>query len=838
MTTTKNRSTPSVWTRFVRTAIPSRASIIASLYLAAEAGLALGQVPSGRELTDMYGFLPAEIYKLENRISNLTLADLDGDGAKDVIVSNNGRSRFDVLYSDPKIEPDKEEIEKGVNTPGYDKRMPARRYPVSKEIVSIAAGDFNGDGRIDLAYYGRPAGVVILFNEGQGKFGTPQVRELGEAVSAQTSLTTGDLDRDGRTDLALLRDNEIVVLKQKSDGKLGEPVRIGHSAQRPRLFKATDIDGDGGDDLIVLGSSDDQPVHVRLSRKRDESANADEFLALGPERRLKLDALRAIGFANLDDKPGHEWLVVDNATGRGNVMRLTPSGSADKTESDVLAKIGALFDYPLPSTESRSRSSDTGDLDGDGLAEIVVSDPEGARVITFRRPQASSESFDIVRLSPSLIGVRSIRAGDLDGDGRAEVYVLSEKEKQIGRGVWKDGRLSFPAPLPIVGGEPIAFDLADFDGDGKPELVYANKVKVDGKDRVRLHALKCDAKGNFSASAWPGGVTEVTLKESASTPEKIQAIDVNGDGAEDLLLTASYGSPGLILSRKGAAPLELGNLGPLATADTNSVRMVLLDGKKSLLVAQNNFARVISLDAEQRWQIQEQFNASGASASIRGVATLNLDNDRFSDIVLYDQNAKQLEFLQRSESGIKSLGTVPMGNLEFQGLRTGNFGGDGRPDLLVEGAGRFSVMVTGAKGYSIEKLGHYETTERRSRLGDVIAGDFGGPAGTDIAWIDIGEHSVHLTAPIVKSASEIELRPALSFKVFEEKSFRDVRSLGEPRDIGAGDVDRDGLTDLVLIAHDRLLIYRQDSGSAPKTGPATAASTANQQNRPGSVATP
>ncbi len=838
MATTKNRATPSVWSCSVPAGISSWSASIAILLLSTQPGLAVAQVPTGRELADSYGFLPAEIYKLENRISNLTLADLDGDGAKDVIVSNNGRSRFDVLFSDPKIEPDKEEVEKGVNTPAYDRRMRARRYPVSKEIVSIAAGDFNGDGKIDLAYYGRPAGVVVLLNEGQGKFGTPQVRELGEAVSAQTSLTTGDLDRDGRTDLALLRDNEIVVLKQSKDGKLGEPVRIGHSALRPRLFKATDIDGDGGDDLIVLGSSDDQPVHVRLSRKRDESANSDEFLALGPERRLKLEALRAIGFADLDEKPGNEWLVVDNATGRGNVMRLTPSGGANKSDSDVLAKIGALFDYPLPSTESRSRSSDSGDLDGDGLAEIVVSDPEGARVITFRRPQANSDSFDIVRLSPSLIGVRSIRAGDLDGDGRAEVYVLSEKEKQIGRGVWKDGRLSFPAPLPIVGGEPIAFELADFDGDGKPELVYANKVKVDGKDRVRLHALKCDAKGNFSASAWPGGVTEVTLRESSSTPERIQAIDVNGDGSEDLLLTASYGSPGLILSRKAAAPVELVNLGPLATADTNSVRMVLLDGKKSLLVAQNNFARVISLDNEQRWQIQEQFNASGAAASIRGVATLNLDNDRFSDIVLYDQNAKQLEILQRNESGIKSLGTVPMGNFEFQGLRTGNYGGDGRPDLLVEGSGRFSVMVTGAQGYTIEKLGHYETTERRSRLGDVIAGDFGGPAGPDIAWIDIGEHSVHLTAPIVKSATEIELRPALSFKVFEEKSFRDVRSLGEPRDVGAGDVDRDGLTDLVLIAHDRLLIYRQDSGSSPKAGAATAATTANQGNRPGSGSTP
>jgi len=169
-----------------------------------------------------------------------------------------------------------------------------------------------------------------------------------------------------------------------------------------------------------------------------------------------------------------------------------------------------------------------------------------------------------------------------------------------------------------------------------------------------------------------------------------------------------------------------------------------------------------------------------------------------------------------------------MGNLDFQGLRSGDFGGDGRPDLLVEGAGRFSVLVTGARNYSIDKLGSFETTERRSRLGDVIAADFGGPAGPDVAWIDIGEHSVHITLPTVVSGKEIDLKQAANFKVFEEKSFRDVRSLGEPRDVAAGDVDRDGLDDLILIAHDRILVYRQDPGPGSKPeGSTPAASGAN-----------
>jgi len=781
------------------------------------------QNPPAGNLAQEYGFLPVEIYKFDNRMSNLTLADLDGDKVDDVIISNNGRSRIDVLFSDQKIEPDTEETERGVNTPAYDKRMRSRRYSVNKEIVGLVAADFNADGRQDLAYYGTPAAVVVMINEGAGKFADPVVRELGDGVATGSGLGSGDLNRDGLADIILLRENELVVLPQLKGGGFGDPVRLGHSAIRPRLMKIADFDGDGGDDLIVLGSSEDQPVHLRLSTPASKSGSTEGGLNLGPERRLKMDQVRAIGFADLDSRPGLEWMTVNNSTGRGHVMKLiapaTQNGASPATptdQTDVMARFGAIFDYPLPSAEGRSRSLDSGDLDGDGLMEVVVTDPEAARVIAFRRSSNTSESFDIGVQSPSLIGVRSIRVGDLDGDRKAEVYVLSEREKQIGRGVWRDGQLTFPAPLALAGGDPIAFELADIDGDGRLELIYAATAKVGGKDRTSLHALKCDSKGNFSVSAWPGGVAGIALKENVA-PEQIQALDVNDDGLSDLLLTGNYGSPTLLVSRKAQPPVDLANLGPLASANRSSVRTVLMDGKRVLMVAQNNFARVVGLDSENRWQIRDQFNASGASASIQGVSALNLDGNSKTDLVLYDQDKKAIEILLRSDSGVKSAGSISLGNLEFHGLRTADFGGDSRPDLLIEGAGRFSVLVLGAKPYHLKMLATYETTERRSRLGDVVAADLGGPAGTDIAWIDIGDHSVHLTAALQKPDGTLDLRKALSFKVFEEKSFRDVRSMGEPRDVATGDVNGDRLADLVMIAHDRILIYRQDNGTSPPT---------------------
>jgi hypothetical protein len=139
------------------------------------------------------------------------------------------------------------------------------------------------------------------------------------------------------------------------------------------------------------------------------------------------------------------------------------------------------------------------------------------------------------------------------------------------------------------------------------------------------------------------------------------------------------------------------------------------------------------------------------------------------------------------------------------------------------------TLVIGATAYRVKLLASFETTDRRSRLGDVVAADLGGPAGQDIAWVDVGDHSIQITTAENQPSGEILLRRAISFKVFEEKSFRDVRSLGEPRDIVAGDVDGDKLADLVLIAHDRIIIYRQDSGNSP-AAPATRPAAAG--NRP------
>ena len=297
-----------------------------------------------------------------------------------------------------------------------DRRMRLVSVPVNKEVVSIQAGDFNGDGKPDLAYYGTPAELVILLNDGRGRFERLEADLHGRGRRERQRADLGDLNRDGRDDLALLGPNEVVIVYQLEKGKLGEPERLPHTASNPRMLRAVDLDGDGGDDLVILDGGTDDPVRVRFSAEGGK---------LGPEQRFLVEAPKAIAFAQIDGKGGSELLTIEAQSGRAKVLTL------DEADKDEQGKRGRLIFYPSAAGQraravagaGRPRRRRQGRRRGDrpGQRPVPGLPPVGRR------------AWDPARASPAWSGGRTVKLADLDGDRKAEVIVLSEQEKQIGR---------------------------------------------------------------------------------------------------------------------------------------------------------------------------------------------------------------------------------------------------------------------------------------------------------------------------------------------------------------------------------------------------------------------
>jgi hypothetical protein len=304
-----------------------------------------------------------------------------------------------------------------------------------------------------------------------------------------------------------------------------------------------------------------------------------------------------------------------------------------------------------------------------------------------------------------------------------------------------------------------------------------------------------------------------------AAPPALLICDANHDGRADVLAFNSYASPVLLLGQaQGPLLLAAGGAGPLVNAGRPAVT-VLKPGKNQeeagLLVSQNNYARRVRLDETARWIVQDQLNSGQSSARVEGAAMIDVQGDGTLEAALYDRATGALLWLAKEDGVFRPKGSLKLGSIDFQGLETADFDGDGRDDLLVAGTDRFAVVLTGRSGPRLQGIAEYTSRRRDSHLGDLMASDLNGDDKPDLLLIDNGKHFMEILA--VQPNNPFALRPALEFPIFEAKSFRARDLLVEPREMAVGDFDGDGLKDFALVVHDRVLLYRQDRGPA---GPA------------------
>ena len=242
-----------------------------------------------------------------------------------------------------------------------------------------------------------------------------------------------------------------------------------HTASAPWLIKAIDIDGDKAKDVVIVDTEGDHPIHIRF---------ATDEKKLGPEQRFALDMPHAIAFGQIDGKGGSEILVLEGQSGRGRVLTLDQSAADDANKrgpAGVLCTPAGQRARPVAGRRRLERRQAQGrDRDRSRQRASLGLSPDRALGAQLR-----------ARLFPAW-AMRAPSAFCEGADGKAEVYVLSEQEKQIGRSTFQNGRLSFPSPLALEG-DPVAMDVADLDGDKTPEIVYVARTKP-GADSFELRA--------------------------------------------------------------------------------------------------------------------------------------------------------------------------------------------------------------------------------------------------------------------------------------------------------------------------------------------------------------
>ena len=124
-------------------------------------------------------------------------------------------------------------------------------YPAGDNAVAV--GDFNGDGKLDLASTNSPGNLYILLGNGDGTFQKPVSYALG---SYPYTIAVGDFNGDGKLDLAVevQGENTVSIMLGNGDGSFQSPVQYA-PAGTPNGVYAADLNGDGVLDLVVPNRS-------------------------------------------------------------------------------------------------------------------------------------------------------------------------------------------------------------------------------------------------------------------------------------------------------------------------------------------------------------------------------------------------------------------------------------------------------------------------------------------------------------------------------------------------------------------------------------------------------
>ena len=765
----------------------------AGVILAAFTTLASG-ARAADATTNRFGFVGPEIFPIDNGISQLRAADLDGDGLTDLVVVNNNRSKINLLYNQtgksnaaPKLNRKLE-----LNELPPDARFRIDSIASEKRIACLVVADLNGDGRPDIAYYGEPKELIVLYNRGTNGWSAPKRFAIDDGQLSPNALCTGDLNGDGLTDLLLLSDNCVYFFAQQADHTLADPKKIPFSGV-VKAVQVEDINGDGRGDLLLVNWDDPNPFRFRLQKP-----NGD----LAPEMYFSCPPIRSYCADSLEPNGKTQIITIAQNSGRAAISEFVRK-PAEPLSGQL--RQGQFQILPLNKTDKARRGVLWADVNGDGLPDLLVAEPESGQLSIFL--QQKDGTLATAKTFPTLAGVSDIAVADWNEDGHPEIFLLSEDEKQVGVTQLDEKlHLPFPTLLPLEG-KPLVFAVGKLQAGAKPTLA----VIVDQDGKRSLVTRTSDGKSK----------TQKLSENFKSNPTTMVFHDADQDGLNDLVILIPYESVKVLRQVAGKDFEELDVAPPggpieqpwLSTADIDG------DGKPELLLTQKNFVRAVTLKSDSALQnstnrggwtfkVKEQINGVASNSRLVGAAAVPNGTNPVASLFLLDAERKALTLCERDRAGVwQVVRSISLPVSDFSSLQPISLGGPATNAVAFLGLNSVAYLPFDGQVWELKELDGYETPIKDGHLTDVVSGDLDNDGRKDLVFLETARNYLDL----VIFDTNHKLVPANRWQVFEERTFRSRRSDSpEPREAVVADFTGDKKNDLVVLVHDRILLYPQE----------------------------
>jgi hypothetical protein len=619
-------------------------------------------------------------------------------------------------------------------------------FPVDMMPLSIATGDFNGDGKTDLVTANFAANTVsVLLGNGDGTFGS--ATNLVTAGTGPFSVVTGDFNGDGNADIAVanITTSNVSVFLGNGNGTFQAPATFAVGSG-PDGIATGDFNGDGKTDLVTANVNDNT-VSILLSNGNGTFQNAVSFAAGTAPRDV------AVGDLNGDKNAD---LVVSDGSG-ATVSVLLGNGN------------GAFGAATTFGTENGPGGLALADFNGDGKLDVAVANLGGDSVSILLGNGNGTLQNAINIAGPGGPNPTTVVAADFNGDNQTDLAVANLTANGTVSVLLGNGNGTFQAPANYTSaGDAAWLTTGDFDGNVSPDLAIAN----GNTNNVTILLNQSPAAvTNLSilapADVLPGQAFQFTVVARNAGGQTagnytgtvhFSSSDPNAILPADYTFTAADNGVHLF----SAFLNTVGNQ-TITTTDTVTASIT---GKAVIAVTQANF-------------VSSQTQPVGGAAV--SVAVGDFRGNGLEDLVTANGAANSISVLLGNGNGTftpavnLAVGTNP------DSVAVADVNGDGKQDIIVanNGSGTVSLLLGNGNGTFQAPVNFAVGTNPTF----VTTGDFNGDGKLDIVSANAGNNTVSV---LLGNGNG---------------TFGATNNFGvgtAPQAVAVGDVNADGKADLVV----------------------------------------
>ena len=393
-------------------------------------------------------------------------------------------------------------------------------FGVGSNPDAVAVGDFNRDGKLDLAVANSGIGssnVSILLGKGDGTFQAAVNYGLEGGTPEPASVAVGDFNGDGKLDLVVSNGgrSNVSVLLGNGNGTFQTAVNYGVGSG-PYSVAVGDFNGDGRLDLVAANSG----------------ANSVSLLLGNGDGTFQSAVDYAVGSTPF-------WVAVGDFNHDGK-LDLAVANFGSKNVSVLLGKGDGTFEAAINyATGSGPASVAVGDFNHDGKLDLAVANL-GRNNVSVLLGQGDGTFRPAIEYGAGS-NPRWVAVGDFNGDGKVDLAVANNAVNGgtpsvsllLGKG---DGTFKNAVDY-TVGTQPESLAVGDFNGDGRLDLAVAD----DGNLSSTVLILSANVVFADQVVGTTSPTQPVTLTNYRTTPLSITGITITGANSRDFAQTNSCG---------------------------------------------------------------------------------------------------------------------------------------------------------------------------------------------------------------------------------------------------------------------------------------------------------